>query len=100
MTFVRVYADGGNQQLNARIFNEIIVSCRNWQADFVQVAMRGWKFLIASMINNNLTHKTRNLVRIFFSRSLLVQMFISKHGKIRLREITFHQCIPHAKNTN
>ena len=41
MTFVRVYADGGNQQLNAQIFNEIIVSCRNWQADFILVAMSG-----------------------------------------------------------
>jgi hypothetical protein len=56
MTFVCVYADGGNQQLNARIFNEIIASRWNWQADFIHVTMSGWKFRMASMINNNLTH--------------------------------------------
>ncbi len=56
MTFVCVYADGGDQQLNPWIINEIIASRWNWQADFLRVAISGLKFQMAGMINNNLTH--------------------------------------------
>ena len=47
---------GGNQQLNPWIFNEIIASRWNWQADFKTVYLSGIKSLMAGMINNNLTH--------------------------------------------
>ena len=56
MTFVSVFADGGNQQLNPWIINEIIASRWNWQADFRTVYMSGIKSWMAGMINNNLTH--------------------------------------------
>ena len=56
MTFVSVFADGGDQQLNPWIINEIIASRRNWQADFKTVNMSGIKSWKAGMINNNLTH--------------------------------------------
>ena len=56
MTFVCVFADGGNQQLNPWILYEIIASCWNWQADFKYGSISGDEFPIAGMINNNLTH--------------------------------------------